>query len=104
GLAWLKIRTRTGEEVAAWLYQTHGARGAYNVGGTYYRGGSDEAFIHTLLECHKHAQAKGRAEHTFHGLLVNRAHRESGRISSSSHVARALLLTSFARVAPAQFC
>ena len=61
GLGYLQIRTRFGKEVEAYLYQTRRAGGAYRIGRTYYRGGSDEDFIRVLLECHARAQAKGKA-------------------------------------------
>jgi hypothetical protein len=60
GLARLRIQTRACEEVVGWLYQTRASVGAYQVGRTYYRGGSDQEFIRVLLECQERAQAKNR--------------------------------------------
>ncbi len=62
GLANIRFRTRGGEEVVASLYQTYGALGAYRVGHTYYRGGSDQVFIRTLRECYERVKVKRQAE------------------------------------------
>ena len=48
-LGWLKIVTRAGENFTVWLYWTGGKAGAYKIGNTYFRGGSDAEFIRVWL-------------------------------------------------------